>query len=181
MEKKNYRTTFRQKKNEVHTTKEIASAFEHSFSACFALSEDCAPGARMQLFSKIWEINPDAIITEADLFVVQSDPVAAMDQYLVIGKNGTKETNALLARCLEESGIITSPWYIQSKKQGGIKTCYLGNTLHNFLANLNAHKVSRIVERAEGDTSSYCSLNIFSYKYTAAELFEYGVGRVGLA
>lgn len=124
MEKKNYRTTFRQKKNEVHTTKEIASAFEHSFSACFALSEDCAPGARMQLFSKIWEINPDAIITEADLFVVQSDPVAAMDQYLVIGKNGTKETNALLARCLEESGIITSPWYIQSKKQGGIKTCY---------------------------------------------------------
>ena len=124
MEKKNYRTTFRQKKNEVHTTKEIASAFEHSFSACFALSEDCAPGARMQLFSKIWEINPDAIITEADLFVVQSDPVAAMDQYLVIGKNGTKETNALLARCLEESGIITSPWYIQSKKHGGIKTCY---------------------------------------------------------
>lgn len=124
MEKKNYRTTFRQKKNEVHTTKEIASAFEHSFSACFALSEDCAPGARMQLFSKIWEINPDAIITEADLFVVQSDPVVAMDQYLVIGKNGTKETNALLARCLEESGIITSPWYIQSKKQGGIKTCY---------------------------------------------------------
>ena len=124
MEKKNYRTTFRQKKNEVHTTKEIASAFEHSFSACFALSEDCAPGARMQLFSKIWEINPDAIITEADLFVVQSDPVAAMGQYLVIGKNGTKETNALLAQCLEESGVITSPWYIQSKKHGGIKTCY---------------------------------------------------------
>lgn len=124
MEEKNYRAIFRQKKDEVHTHEEILQAFDSSFCACFALTEDRAPGARMQLFSKIWEINPDAIITEADLFVVQSDPVAAMDQYLVIGKNGTKETNALLAQCLEESGFITSPWYIQSKKQGGIKTCY---------------------------------------------------------
>ena len=123
-EKKSYRAIFKQKKDEVHTSEEILQAFDSSFCACFALSEDCAPGARMQLFGKIWEINPDAIITEADLFVVQSDPVAAMDQYLVIGKNGTKETNALLAQCLEESGFITSPWYIQSKKQGGIKTCY---------------------------------------------------------
>ena len=124
MEEKNYRAIFRQKKDEVHTHEEILQAFDSSFCACFALTEDRAPGARMQLFSKIWEINPDAIITEADLFVVQSDPVAAMGQYLVIGKNGTKETNALLAQCLEESGVITSPWYIQSKKQGGIKTCY---------------------------------------------------------
>ena len=78
----------------------------------------------MQLFGKIWEINPDAIITEADLFVVQSDPVAVRKQYLLISKNGTLESNALLAQCLEESGVITSPWYIQIKKQGGIKTCY---------------------------------------------------------
>ena len=123
-EKKSYRAIFKQKKDEVHTSEEIQQAFDSSYCACFALSEDCAPGARMQLFGKIWEINPDAIITEADLFVVQSDPVAAMGQYLVIGKNGTKETNALLAQCLEESGVITSPWYIQSKKHGGIKTCY---------------------------------------------------------
>ena len=124
MDQKDYRAIFRHKKDEVHTHEEILQAFDSSFCACFALSEDCAPGARMQRFGKIWEINPNAIITEADLFAVQSDPVAAANQYLVISKNGTKETNALLARCLEESGIITSPWYIQSKKQGGIKTCY---------------------------------------------------------
>lgn len=124
MDQKDYRAIFRHKKDEVHTHEEILQAFDSSFCACFALSEDCAPGARMQLFGKIWEINPNAIITEADLFAVQSDPVAAANQYLVISKNGTKETNALLARCLEESGIITSPWYIQSKKHGGIKTCY---------------------------------------------------------
>lgn len=123
-EKKSYRAIFKQKKDEVHTSKEILQAFDSSFCACFTLREDRTPGARMQLFGKIWEINPNAIITEADLFVVQSDPVAAMDQYLVIGKNGTKETNALLAQCLEESGVITSPWYIRSKKHGTIKTCY---------------------------------------------------------
>lgn len=123
-EKKSYRAIFRQKKDVVHSHEEIKLAFEDSFAVCFALAEGHTPGARMQLFGKIWEINPNAIITEADLFVVQSDPVAAMDQYLVISKNGTKETSALLAQCLEESGVITSPWYIQSKKQGGIKTCY---------------------------------------------------------
>ena len=124
MEEKNYRAIFRQKKDEVHSREEIKLAFEDSFAVCFTLVEDHTPGARMQLFGKIWEINPDTIITEADLFVVQSDPVAAMDQYLVISKNGTKETNALLAQCLEESGFITSPWYIKSEKHGGIKTCY---------------------------------------------------------
>lgn len=121
---KSYRAIFKQKKDEVHTREEILQAFDSSFCACFALSEDCAPGARMQLFDQIWEINPDTIITEADLFVVQSDPVAAKDQYLVICKNGTRESNALLVQCLEESGVITSPWYIHSQKQGGIKTCY---------------------------------------------------------
>lgn len=123
-EKKSYRAIFKEKMAEVHTHEEIKLAFEDSFAVCFTLVEDHTPGARMQLFGKIWDINPDAIITEADLFVVQSDPVAAMDQYLVISKNGTKESNARLAQYLEESGFITSPWYIQSKKQGGIKTCY---------------------------------------------------------
>ena len=123
-EKKNYRAIFKEKMAEVHTSNEIKLAFEESFAVCFALTEDHTPGARMQLFGKIWEINPDAIITEADLFVVQSDPVAVRKQYLLISKNGTPESNALLAQCLEESGVITSPWYIQIKKQGGIKTCY---------------------------------------------------------
>ena len=124
MEEKNYRAIFRQKKDEVHTPEEILQVFDSSFAVCFALTEDRTPGARMQLFGKIWEINPDAIITEADFFLAQANPVAAADQYLVISKNGTRRSNALLAQCLEESGVITSPWYIRSQKQGGIKTCY---------------------------------------------------------
>lgn len=123
-EKKSYRAIFKEKMAEVHTHEEIKLAFEDSFAVCFALTEDLAPGARMQLFGKIWGINPDAIIAEADLFVAHPDPVAVRKQYLLISKNGTRESNALLAQCLEESGIITSPWYIHSKKQAGLKTCY---------------------------------------------------------
>lgn len=124
MEKKSYRPLFQQKMTEVHTNEEIKLAFESSFSACFGLKEDREIGARMQLFGKIWEINPDAIIAEVDLFVAHVDPVSMRGQYLVISKNGTRESNDLLGQWLEGSGVITSPWYIQSKKKAGIKTCY---------------------------------------------------------
>ena len=75
MEKKSYRPLFQQKMTEVHTNEEIKLAFESSFSACFGLKEDREIGARMQLFGKIWEINPDEIIAEVDLFVAHVDPV----------------------------------------------------------------------------------------------------------
>ena len=48
-----YRALFRQKKDEVHSPEEILHFFDSSFCACFALTEDRAPGARMQLFGKI--------------------------------------------------------------------------------------------------------------------------------
>lgn len=121
---KNFRVIFKEKMAEVHTPEEVKLAFEDGFSACFALEETHTPGARMHLFGQIWEINPDAIIAEVDLFVAQPDPVAIRKQYLLISKNGSREINNLLGQCLEESGVITSPWYIRSKKQGGIKTCY---------------------------------------------------------
>jgi hypothetical protein len=60
----------------------------------------------MHLFGQIWEINPDAIIAEVDLFVAQPDPVAIRKQYLLISKNGSREINNLLGQCLEESGVI---------------------------------------------------------------------------
>lgn len=123
-EKKNYHALYRQKKDEIHTPEEILQAFGNSFCACFALTEERKPTAKTRLFGMIWDIHPDAMIVEADLFVVQSEPVAARDQYLVISKNGTKESNALLAQCIEESGTITSVWYIRSQKQGDIKPCY---------------------------------------------------------
>lgn len=124
MEKKSYRSLFQQKMAEVHTNEEIKLAFESSFSACFELKKDREIGARMRLFGRIWEINPDAIIAEVDFFVALNEPGEMRRQYLVISKNGTRESSNLLGQCLEESGCITSPWYINSKKRGGIKTCY---------------------------------------------------------
>ena len=122
-EKNSYRAIFRQKKDEIHTSEEILQAFDNSFCACFALVEDRDPTAKSRLFGMIWDIHPDAIIAEADLFVVQPEPVAAKGQYLMISKNGTPEINDLLAQRIEASGAITSTWYIRSQKQGGIKTC----------------------------------------------------------
>ena len=123
-EKKSYRAIFKEKIAAVHTHEEILQAFDSSFCVCFTLAKDRAHTGRRSLFGKLWEINPDAIIAETDLFVAHPDPVAASKQYLLICKNGTQESNALLVQCLEESGVITSPWYIRSKKQGNLKTCY---------------------------------------------------------
>lgn len=124
MEKKSYRALFQQKMAEVHTLDEIKAAFESSFSACFGLKEDCEPGSRMRLFGKIWDMDPDAIIAEVDLLVAHLEPMAMRRQYLVIDQKGTKESKNLMGQWLEESGVITSPWYIQSKKKAGIKACY---------------------------------------------------------
>jgi hypothetical protein len=78
----------------------------------------------MRLFGKIWDMDPDAIIAEVDLLVAHLEPMAMRRQYLVIDQKGTKESKNLMGQWLEESGVITSPWYIQSKKKVGIKTCY---------------------------------------------------------
>lgn len=123
-EKKSYRAIFKEKLAAVHTHEEILQAFDSSFCVCFTLVKDQAHTGRMSLFGKLWEINPDAIIAETDLFVAHPEPVTARKQYLLICKNGTKESNALLAQHLEESGVVTAPWYIKSKKCGGIKTCF---------------------------------------------------------
>lgn len=84
----------------MHTPEEILQVFDSSFAACFALVEDCAPGARMQLFGKIWEINPDAIITEADLFVVQAEVVRWIYDMYISGCGCLA-----IANTLNEAGI----------------------------------------------------------------------------
>lgn len=139
-EKKSYRAIFKEKMAEVHTHEEILQVFDGSFCACFALKEEHTPGARMTLLGKIWDINPDAIIVEADLFVAHTNPEAARGQYLVLCKNGTKESNALVCQLLEESGSITDPWYFQSGKESGFKSCFrykLGTELHAVLYKAN--------------------------------------------
>ena len=143
-EKKSYHALYRQKKDETHTPEEILQAFDSNFCACFSLAEDRSHSAKTRLFGRIWEINPEALIVQVDLFVARPEPMAARDQYLVISKNGTKESNALLAQCIEESGAVTAAWYIRSQKRGDIKICYR----HVFDSDKPAvvHKVNLLID-----------------------------------
>ena len=64
-------------------------------------------GAKHALFAAIWEINPEVIITEADLCILAVEPIVWRDQLLLIDKNGTKETANTIAKFMAESGIIS--------------------------------------------------------------------------
>ena len=63
---------YRQKRDRVYTFTEIKEAFDNNFSACFDVNKEKITDSRWRykLFSEILEINPDAIIKEADLCVL---------------------------------------------------------------------------------------------------------------
>jgi hypothetical protein len=117
---------YREKKNEVHTPKEIKAAFDASFAMCFEIDRGIAENmhTKRKLFGDIWTVNPDAIITEADLCVMSTEPTVMRDQFLFINKNGTKDATNEIAKLIEESGIITSVYCFFSEKKAGIKGCY---------------------------------------------------------
>lgn len=118
--------TYREKKNEVHTPEEIKEAFDTSFAICFEIDRGSAENihTKRKLFGDIWTVNPDAIITEADLCVMSTEPTVLRDQFLFINKNGTKDSTNEIAKLIEESGIITSVYCFFSEKRAGIKGCY---------------------------------------------------------
>ena len=113
--------TYREKKNEVHTAEEIKAAFDDSFYAvCFNYDRGYGR-AKYELFAAICEVNPDVIITEADLCIMAVEPVVWRDQLLLIDKNGNKETANTIAKFMAESGIISYEYRFVNKD--GIKTC----------------------------------------------------------
>ena len=112
---------YREKMAEVHTPKEIKAAFDDSFYAvCFNYDRGHV-GAKHELFAAIWEVNPDVIITEADLRIMAVEPVVWRDQLLLIDKNGNKETANTIAKFMAESGIISYEYRFVNKS--GTKTC----------------------------------------------------------
>ncbi len=116
MENKKYPLlVYREKMAEVHTPEEIKAAFDDSFYAvCF--NYDRGHGrAKYALFAAIWEINPDVIITEADLCIMTVEPVVWRDQLLLIDKNGDKETANKIAKFMAESGIISYEYRFVNK------------------------------------------------------------------
>jgi len=89
--KKSPLLVYREKMAEVHTPEEIKSAFDEShYAVCFNYDRGHG-GAKHALFAAIWEVNPDVIITEADLCIMAVEPVVWRDQLLLIDKNGNRE------------------------------------------------------------------------------------------
>ena len=118
------RQLYMEKKNIIHTPEEILAAFEDNTAVVFELSRERAPSAKSILFDGIWQINPEAIITEADLCVMSVEPTAHGKQILVIDKGGDKETSNRILDLMYKSGIV--PCYVTFKeKKYGIKRCIL--------------------------------------------------------
>lgn len=112
----------REKMAEVHTPEEIKAAFDDSFYAvCFNYDRGHV-GAKHELFAAIWEVNPDVIITEADLCIMAVEPIVWRDQPLLIDKNGNKETANTIAKFMAESGIISYEYRIVNESD--IKVCF---------------------------------------------------------
>ena len=119
--KKSPLLVYREKMAEVHTPEEIKAAFDDSFYAvCFNYDRGHV-GAKHALFAAIWEVNPDVIITEADLCIMAVEPVVWRDQLLLIDKNGNKETANTIAKFMAESGIISYEYRFVNKS--GVKVC----------------------------------------------------------
>ncbi|MBR3965673.1 MAG: hypothetical protein IKJ91_01210 [Clostridia bacterium] len=119
--KKSSLIVYREKMSEVHTPDEIKPAFDEShYAVCF--NYDRSHGrAKYALFAAIWEVNPDVIITEADLCIMAVEPVVWRDRLLLIDKNGTKETANAIAKYMAESGIISYEYRFVNKS--GVKNC----------------------------------------------------------
>ena len=120
--KKSPLLVYREKMAEVHTPEEIKAAFDDSFYAvCFNYDRGHV-GAKHELFAAIWEVNPDVIITEADLCIMTVEPIVWRDQLLLIDKNGTKETANTIAKFMAESGIISYEYRVVN--EADIKVCF---------------------------------------------------------
>ena len=119
------RKIYMEKKDIVHTSEEILAAFEDNTAIVFELSRERAPSANSNLFGGIWQINPEAIITEADLCVMSVEATAHRKQILVIDKGGDKDTGNRILDLMYKSGVVPSCYVTFNEKKYEIKRCIL--------------------------------------------------------
>ena len=119
------RKIYMEKKSEVHTHEEILTAFEDNTAIVFELSRERTPSAKSNLFGGIWQINPEAIITEADLCVMSVEATAHRKQILVIDKGGDKDTGNRILDLMYKSGVVPSCYVSFKEKKYEIKRCIL--------------------------------------------------------
>lgn len=119
---KSPRLLYKEKMAVSYTKNELKKAFDESgFSVCFNYDRGHV-GAKHELFAAIWEVNPDVIITEADLCIIADESAVWRDQLLLIDKNGNKETAKTISKFMDESGIISFEYQITN--EAGLKVCH---------------------------------------------------------
>ena len=119
------RKIYMEKKNEVHTHEEILAAFEDNTVICFRISRFGTPSTKANLFGRIWQINPEAIIVEADLCVMSTEPTAEHKQFLLIDKGGDKTSGNKILDLMFNTGVIPTCYVSFKEKKSGIKRCVL--------------------------------------------------------
>lgn len=119
------RQLYTEKKNEVHTPDEILAAFEDNMAICFRISRFGTPSTKANLLGGIWQINPDAIITEADLCVMSTEPTLERKQFLLIDKGGDKTSGNKILDLMFNTGVIPACYVSFKEKKNGIKRCIL--------------------------------------------------------
>jgi hypothetical protein len=116
-----------EKKKEAHTPEEFLAAFEDNTAIVFELKKERNPSDKRNLFAGIWEINPEALISEdCDLCVMSGlEPTAHDKQILVIDKGGDKETGNRILDLMYKSGVLPYCYVTFKEKKNGIKRCIL--------------------------------------------------------
>lgn len=117
---------YREKRDRVYTFFDVKEAFDNSFVACFDVDKGKITDSRWRykLFSGLWEINPDAIIKEADLCVLTGKPTVKSKQILVINKNGARDSANEIGRLIESTGFVTEAFCFFGERKDGAKKCY---------------------------------------------------------
>ena len=119
------RKIYMKKKDIVHAPEEILAAFEDNTAIVFELSRERTPSAKSNLFGGIWQINPEAIITETDLCVMSIESTAHRKQILVIDKGGDKDTGNRILDLMYKSGVVPFCYVTCKEKKNGLKRCIL--------------------------------------------------------
>lgn len=120
------RELYMTKKSEVHTPEEFLAAFDDNTVIVFELAKERKPSDKYQLLSGIWELNPNALITEdCELCVLNIQPTAHSKQILIINKDADKDMNEAILSHIYSSGVVPSCYVSYREKQNGIKRCIL--------------------------------------------------------
>ena len=119
------RKIYIEKKSEVHTPEEILNAFDNNTVICFRISRFGNPSTKANLFGGVWQVNPEAIITEADLCVMSTEPTVERKQFLLIDKGGDKTSGNKILDLMFNTGVIPTCYVSFKEKKNGIKRCIL--------------------------------------------------------